>query len=83
MTAEDWMLLTIISERLVKEREEQGERDLAIARDLVSDDDWGDEEVEVDKDAVVLRVDDGYWVQAWTFVYNEDVEEELQAHGEV
>lgn len=83
MSDEDWKLLGIIAARLVKEREEQSERDIVIARDLAVGDDWADDDVEVDADAVVLRVDDGYWVQAWAFIYNDDVEEELQAYGEV
>lgn len=83
MSDADWKLLGIVAERIVKEREEQSERDITIARELAVGDDWADDDVQVDQDAVVLRVDDGYWVQAWAFICNDDVEEELQAYGEV
>jgi hypothetical protein len=37
---------------------------------------WSDpsnDELEIDGDAEVSEVDDGYWVQAWVFVSKEDL----------
>ena len=83
MSDADWKLLGIVAARLEQERTEQDEPDLRAARRLVMDDDCMDEDLEVDEHAVVLRTSDGFWVQAWAYVYDEDVREELQNQAEV
>lgn len=74
-------LLREMVERLKAERDEQSEPDMRMARSIIQQDEWSNDDVEVDENATVCRADDGYWVQAWAWVDEVEVGEELEACG--
>lgn len=78
LTAADKSMLRALAGRLDEERELQRDERISAARSMCFTDDWGDDDISVDENATVLNTEDGYWVQAWLWVCNDDVDEEIE-----
>ena len=70
----DRSLMDTMAKRLVDERNEQQEEDRQAAREAAIDMVDDDDDTAVDDNATVSVTDDGYWVQAWLWVSDDDLE---------
>jgi hypothetical protein len=74
LSAADKNLMDTMAKRLVDERDEQQEEDRQAAREVAIDMVDDDDDTAVDDNATVSVTEDGYWVQAWLWVSDDELE---------
>jgi hypothetical protein len=74
LSAADRNLMDTMAKRLVDERNEQQEQDRQAAREVAIDMGDDDDDTAVDDNATVSVTEYGYWVQAWLWVSDDELE---------